>query len=119
MKTLTKWIIIGLAVWLSLLLWSNYSRIVQPDSREPVRIRLENFDLIKPGMSRREVVRLLGAPPGDYRRTDGVFFVHVNQLDGNLDDVRCWICDQGEIQVAFERDEVIAKQYFGGDPSLP
>jgi hypothetical protein len=77
------------------------------------------FEQVKKGMSRAEVIRTVGWPPGDYSR-EGVVQMH--------SEVRFWVydrwfCDDGELLVRFDdadtaSDVVIQDVVYFGPPKL-
>jgi hypothetical protein len=52
------------------------------------------FEQVKEGMSREEVIRIVGGPPGDYS-------TERNRLI-EFDAFQCWSCDTGVLLVGFD-----------------
>jgi hypothetical protein len=82
------------------------------------RIDRERFDCIQRGMTRAEVIALLGAPPGDYtfRKDPGAFYSNnivtgaVISLGWTRDE---WIGDGGRIKVTLDREgKVILASFY-------
>jgi hypothetical protein len=76
------------------------------------------FDQVKKGMSRDEVIRILGGPPGDY--TDGQWSPMPRMPDDEA--YQSWISDEGELLVRFDdadrATDVAIHSVFRGDFSL-
>jgi hypothetical protein len=69
-----------------------------------VRIDHETFQAIKSGMHEREIQRLIGAPPGDYRTADVDYMLARvepgdTRADGGETRLCRWVGDQGIINV--------------------
>ncbi len=82
---------------------------------------MSNFNEIERGMTRAEVVAILGGPPGDYTvfrssqfctfRWAGGYFLngrHVQEVDEQ------WFSDAGTILLRFRRDKVVLRMFAGG-----
>jgi hypothetical protein len=67
------------------------------------RVSLVRFERVKKGMSREEVIRTVGGPPGDYSAERGGPF-----CKGLLPEHERWICDDGELFVRFDEDDTAA-----------
>jgi hypothetical protein len=77
----------------------------------PRQVTLAKFEQVKKGMSRKEVIRTVGGPPGDYL-SDGrlSWFAH---NDGHRS---FWFCDEAELQVAFDDTRMATNVEIGVPP---
>jgi hypothetical protein len=64
------------------------------------RVTRERFDQVKKGMSREEVIRTVGGPPGDYSSGKALRADHDFSVD--WDDYQTWLCDDGLLGVRFD-----------------
>src|SRR5712691_624527 len=78
---------IFLVVW-----WSANAHSITP----------ENVARIEPGMTRAELVALMGAPPGSY---DGAVFQAVSSTIVLADDPDLWVSRHAAIKVFFDDDQ--------------
>lgn len=62
----------------------------------------QNIDLVKVGMSREEVIRLLGGPPGQY--TPGGFGWAAKSYTGK--GFEAWVCSERTLFVKFDSEGV-------------
>src|SRR6516164_374230 len=62
------------------------------------RVTMARFRRVKEGMSREEVIRTVGAPPGDYTRDGNMY----RPLKGLFVGFEEWGCDDGLLLVAFD-----------------
>jgi hypothetical protein len=67
------------------------------------RVSLVRFEQVKKGMSREEVIRTVGGPPGDYSADRRRPFCR-----GVLPEHERWLCDDGELFVRFDDDDTAA-----------
>lgn len=64
-------------------------------------IKVENCKLLHEGMTRSEVIKIIGAAPGDYRSDSRICSLHGGARPwANSSDH--WICDSGELYVEFD-----------------
>jgi hypothetical protein len=89
----------GAGVFLAVL-WSANAHAITP----------ENVARIKPGMTRSEVVALLGASPGNY---DGAVFVSIGSemLFGDEHDV--WVSRDASVKVSFDENQRVTEVISG------
>src|SRR5262245_1191144 len=62
------------------------------------RVTRSRFERVKEGMSREEVIRTVGGPPGDYAGRD----VILSGFPGRSQDYETWVCADGELLVLFD-----------------
>ena len=67
------------------------------------------FGQVKEGMSRDEIIRIVGGPPGDYTTKQ-------NRLV-EFDAFECWSCDDGVLMVAFSNNTARIVRSPGNDGS--
>jgi hypothetical protein len=58
------------------------------------------FQQIRIGMTRDEVIAIIGAPPGDYRSDDRIDFIYSGNL-ALVIEAESWYCDEAAIAVQF------------------
>jgi hypothetical protein len=89
-----------------------------PDDPQ-VTVTRWRFGQVTVGMSRQEVIRTIGGPPGDYSR-DMVFpLAHPIRRQ----DYQSWVCDEAELLVRFDADRatetlILAVYNSGRPPTL-
>ncbi len=66
---------------------------------------------IQPGMTKAEVERLLGGPPGDYTTRSMVWALEISRLvpPGTP---ASWLSDEGEATVYFDEEGLVTGAYF-------
>jgi hypothetical protein len=77
------------------------------------RSMLTRFGQVKEGMSRDEIIRIVGGPPGDYSTKQNHYVAS--------DVFYCWSCDDGVLLVAFDADNIagiVSVSDNGGPPTL-
>jgi outer membrane protein assembly factor BamE (lipoprotein component of BamABCDE complex) len=84
-----------LAVW-----WSASAHAITP----------ENVARIKPGMTRAELVALMGAPPGSY---DGAVFQTTGSTIVSDDDPDVWVSRRAAVKVFFDDDQRVTLMIHG------
>ena len=62
------------------------------------RVTRSRFEQVKKGMTREEVIRTVGGPPGDYAGRD----VILSGFPGRSLDYETWVCADGELLVLFD-----------------
>lgn len=109
----------------------------------PVRITWKSCHSIRRGMTKDEILRIVGLPPGDYRsrpQVQGTWHTYDGPIDFNSqlfsnhgpgfipEDpgyvpayVRRWIDDDGELQLFFDNDDgpLTASMYWSHGPEGP
>jgi hypothetical protein len=71
------------------------------------RVTRERFEQVKRRMSREEVIRTVGGPPGDY--TSGRYLIQPDSLGCYASVKReAWLCDNGELLVRFDDADTAA-----------
>jgi hypothetical protein len=92
--------------------WNVYLVAVRPRRR----INPQRFKRVQEGMTRQEVIAIIGLSPGDY-----TVFKHTPEtwrgcFGGKLGPAGVkyeeWASDEGLIAVTFEGDKVVARYYF-------
>jgi hypothetical protein len=81
------------------------------------KMTLARFQQVKEGMSREEVIRTVGGPPGDYSKGT------VLQIGSGLSDYQSWACDDGDLFVRFDdadraTEVVIIDPFYLQSPTL-
>jgi hypothetical protein len=70
-------------------------------------LRRQQLERVVPGMTRAEVVTLLGGPPGDYRTDPGRFSVAHHSLYAlGFEE---WVADEAKAAVWFDPDDRVAR----------
>jgi hypothetical protein len=77
------------------------------------RVTMARFRRVKEGMSREEVIRTVGGPPGDYTRDGNMY----KPLKGLFVGFEGWGCDDGLLLVAFD-DGGTATRVVVGDNTI-
>ncbi len=81
------------------------------------RFTEEQCDLLSSGMTKEEVIALLGCPPGDYT-TRKQRFVHCTGSRCSADDIKinhagkCWCGDDGAIGLVLESDGTLRRAEY-------
>jgi hypothetical protein len=71
------------------------------------------FAQVKKGMTREEVHRIVGGPPGDYSSGGRVGLAMAPSLFPDRD-YYCWLCDDRELLVWFDETETVADVVVAG-----
>jgi hypothetical protein len=77
------------------------------------RTMQSRFEKVKKGMTREEVIRTVGGPPGDY--ADGRISVPNSAI---VWEYECWTCDEGQMHVLFDDGGTVTKMILS-DPRPP
>jgi hypothetical protein len=75
------------------------------------RSMLARFGQVKKGMSRDEVIRIVGGPPGDYSTKQSRLV--------EFDAFECWSCDDGVLLVAFDANNTARIVQSPGNDGSP
>jgi hypothetical protein len=78
------------------------------------RLTPERFRQVKEGMSREEVIRTVGRPPGDY--TSGGKYIAM-QPASPLHEL--WVCDEGILLVQFDNGDTATRVAVGDNTIEP
>jgi hypothetical protein len=79
------------------------------------RVTMARFRRVKEGMSREEVIRTVGAPPGDYTRDGNMY----RPLKGLFVGFEEWGCDDGLLLVAFDDGGTATRVVLGDNTIEP
>ena len=106
------WLLVGVAVMIGV----GLSLAYVSESRRITRAR---FERVAKGMSWDEVIRTVGAQPGDYTRQTCATLPHgIRYMD-----YKSWLCDDGQLLVLFDgegkaTDVVVCDVMTFGPPPL-
>jgi hypothetical protein len=71
------------------------------------RVTRARFEQVHPGMSREEVNRTVGGPPGDYSHGRVVAWRLAALRSFDLKVYQQWLCDDGELLVRFDDADIV------------
>lgn len=77
-------------------------------------VNYDDYQRITRGMTKKEVERLLGGPPGDYS-TGSIVTISSGNCWWTDQDAK-WIGDKGVVIVRFKDDGTVAGEFLSGDP---
>ena len=75
------------------------------------------FEQVKEGMSREEVIRTVGGPPGDYREGRRPITPDLDRFFGVED--AYWVCDEGILLVQFDNGDTATRVAVGDNTIEP
>jgi hypothetical protein len=75
------------------------------------------FEQVKEGMSREEVIRTVGGPPGDYREGRRPITPDLDRFFGVED--AYWVCDEGALMLYFDEAGIVTDPWVTDVANCP